>query len=46
MTVDNYCVFYIPDRESRTVEVIRVLYGGSDVDRRLEETADDTGFQH
>lgn len=33
--VDNYLVFYIPDAKSQTVTVIRVMYGGRDVDKEL-----------
>lgn len=36
-TVGNYCVFYFPNRETRTVEVLRVLYAGRDVDRIMAE---------
>lgn len=36
MPVDNYQVFYIPDAERRTVEVLRVLYGRMDADRALD----------
>ena len=36
MPVDNYLVFYIPDNETQTVNVIRVMYGGMDVKRELE----------
>lgn len=35
MSVDNYLVFYIPDDAARTVTVIRVMYGGRDVDSQL-----------
>lgn len=38
MSVDNYCVFYIPYEEHRSVEVIRVMYGGRDIDQWLGET--------
>lgn len=34
--VDNYLVFYIPDRERKMVTVIRVMYGGRDVDKELK----------
>lgn len=34
--VDNYLVFYIPDMETETVTVIRVMYGGRDVDKELK----------
>ncbi len=34
--VDNYQVFYIPDMETQIVTVIRVMYGGRDVDEELK----------
>lgn len=37
MLVDNYCVFYIPDEENAVVIVIRVMYGGRDIDAQLEK---------
>lgn len=37
MPVDNYLVFYIPDHEKGAVTVIRILYGGRDVDRQLNK---------
>lgn len=33
--VDNYLVFYIPDMENHIVTVIRVMYGGRDIDKEL-----------
>ena len=36
MPVDHYLVFYIPNREEETVTVIRLIYGGRDIDRQLE----------
>jgi len=38
MPVDNYLVFYIPNHEN-IVTVIRVMYGGRDVDRQLKSMA-------
>ena len=35
MPVDNYLVFYIPDKETEIVTVIRVMYDGRDVDNQL-----------
>lgn len=35
MPVDSYLIFYIPYRSTKTVEVIRVMYGGRDVDTQL-----------
>ena len=35
MPVDNYRVFYIPDKDVGIVTVIRVMYNGRDVDNQL-----------
>ena len=37
MPVDNYLVFYITDRADMTVTVIRIMYGGRDVDAQLKK---------
>lgn len=37
MSVDNYCVFYIPDEENAVVTVIRVMYGGRDIETQLQK---------
>lgn len=37
MPVDHYLVFYIPDHDSETVTVLRILYGGRDIDRQLKD---------
>lgn len=37
MPVDNYLVFYIPNHQSKTVTVLRVMYGGRDVDAQLRK---------
>ena len=34
--VDNYLVFYIPDSDTKVVTVIRVMYGGRDIDKELK----------
>lgn len=36
MPVDNYLVFYVPTQEDTTVTVMRIMYGGRDIDRQLE----------
>ncbi|MCF0111294.1 MAG: type II toxin-antitoxin system RelE/ParE family toxin [Erysipelotrichaceae bacterium] len=36
MPVDNFVVLYIPDEERRMVTVVRVMYGGRDVENQLE----------
>lgn len=35
MPVDNYLVFYIPDKNKAIVTIIRVMYAGRDVDNQL-----------
>ena len=37
MPIDNYIVFYIPDHEENIVTVIRVIYGGRDIDSQLNK---------
>ncbi len=35
MPVDNYCVFYIPNHETSVVTIVRVMYGGRDIEAEL-----------
>ena len=35
MPIDNYLVFYKPDDDSKQVTIIRVLYGGMDIEKQL-----------
>lgn len=35
MPVDHYLVFYIPDHNRATVTILRVMYGGRDVESQL-----------
>lgn len=37
MPVDNYCVLYISDEENAVVTVIRVMYGGRDIETQLRK---------
>ncbi|MFA9376097.1 MAG: type II toxin-antitoxin system RelE/ParE family toxin [Lachnotalea sp.] len=37
MPVDNYCVLYILDIEQANVSIIRVMYGGRDIDSQLKK---------
>lgn len=39
MPVDNYLVFYIPDKDAGIVTVIRIMYAGRDVDNQLNNHA-------
>jgi toxin ParE1/3/4 len=36
MPIDNFIVFYIPRIEDKTVNVIRVMYGGKDIDEQFK----------
>ena len=38
MPVNHFIVFYIPDEEKKTVTVIRVIYGGRNIDVQLRNT--------
>lgn len=35
MPVDKYLIFYIPYYDTQSVEILRVMYGGRDVDTQL-----------
>ena len=37
LPADNYLVFYLPDENSATVNIIRIMYGGRDIDKQLNE---------
>ena len=37
---DKYLIFYMFHEQTKTVRIIRILYGGSDVEHQLEETVD------
>lgn len=37
MPVNNYLVFYIPDKETETVNILRVMYGGRDTEKQLNQ---------
>jgi toxin ParE1/3/4 len=37
MPVDNYCVLYIPNIEKAVVTIIRVMYGGRDIETQLKK---------
>ena len=37
VSVDNYCVFYIVDITRMTVSIMRVMYGGRDMDVQLDK---------
>ena len=35
--VDNFSIFYIPDDAGRTVTIIRIMYGGRDIDAIMQD---------
>ena len=37
LPVDNYLVFYLPDETSATVSIIRIMYGGRDINKQLND---------
>lgn len=37
LPVDHYLVFYLPDETSVTVNIIRIMYGGRDIDKQLND---------
>lgn len=43
MPVGNYCVFYIPNSMNTEVSVVRILYGGRNIQEELDENTDHTG---
>lgn len=38
LPVKNYLLFYTVNNETHTVSIARILYGGMDISRQLEET--------
>ena len=37
LPVDNYLVFYLPDETNATVSIIRIMYGGRDIEKQLND---------
>ena len=37
VSVDNYCILYIVDNDEMSVTIMRVLYGGRDIDALLDK---------
>lgn len=38
LSVDNFIIFYIPKIADRIVVIIRIMYGGRDIDEQLKKT--------
>lgn len=41
LPVDNYIVFYLPRKECYTVNIIRIIYSGRDMQRQIQETKEE-----
>ena len=37
LPVDNYVIFYLPDELKNIVAIVRIMYGGRDVDKQLHK---------
>ena len=35
MPVDNFVVFYLPDHDRQAVSIVRVMYGGRNIEAEL-----------
>lgn len=38
--VDNYLVFYLSKKETGIINIVRIIYGGRDIKRQLEQTTE------
>ena len=38
--VDNFLVFYLPKKETGIISIVRIIYGGRDIRRQLEQTTE------
>ena len=41
LPVDNYVIFYLPNGDSCTVNIIRIIYGGRDMKHQIKETKEE-----
>ncbi len=33
--VNNYLIFYLPDESNNTVSIVRIIYGGRDIEKQI-----------
>ena len=45
VNIGKYAIFFIPKEANHSVVVIRIIYGGRDIDRLLEETPSDSEYE-
>ncbi|MCM1113305.1 MAG: type II toxin-antitoxin system RelE/ParE family toxin [Muribaculum sp.] len=38
LPVDNYLILYLPEESQNTVNIVRIMYGGRDIQKQLSET--------
>ena len=38
--VDNYVVFYISDKDTAVVTIVRIMYSGRDIDKQMDDYSD------
>lgn len=38
LPVDNYLIFYLPDETNNIVNIIRIMYGGRDIKKQLDDS--------
>ncbi len=38
LSVNNYLILYVPSKETKIVTVVRIMYGGRDIEAQLEES--------
>ncbi len=38
LPIDNYLVFYLPKDKEKVVNIVRIMYGGRDIKKQLDET--------
>ncbi len=42
--VDHYIIYYLPEETVGTVSIVRIIYGGRDIGKQLNEEVSDNKF--
>ena len=40
LIAEKYIIFYLPKEEAKTVNIVRIIYGGRDINKQLKETTE------
>lgn len=40
LPIDNYIILYLPNEENGIVNIVRIMYGGRDISKQLDETTE------